>query len=344
MNEMFRFVLAVLLGLVVVLPGLATAQDGEWTCGDDLLAAVQATSDEASDLEGQARFDKLKEAYWLAAHAEALCVGDLDRFHDAQQLRSKALTRLQNKGQSPFETVKVDLGDYELPMICMGEGSPTVIFEHGYGSGTGDWADIQPAISTFTRTCSYNRGSAKIPEGVVLTTQDQVDNLLTMLALAEIDPPYVFVAHSHGGWNALLFTNQNPELVAGLVLLEASHPDIHRRWCDAGLEECGKNRLPDDPDNIEHLDFAASELQVAGIDSVGDIPLVVISAAVRFGYWDEAAFDIWYELQPDLVTFSGNSRHIILENSDHFVQGGSELHLVIEGILWVIDEARAAEE
>jgi hypothetical protein len=46
---------------------------------------------------------------------------------------------------------------------------------------------------------------------------------------------------------------------------------------------------------------------------------------------------IWLELQRELAQLSTNSRHVISEESQHFIQQ-DEPELVIEAILWVLEE------
>ena len=46
---------------------------------------------------------------------------------------------------------------------------------------------------------------------------------------------------------------------------------------------------------------------------------------------------IWLEMQRELAQLSTNSRHVISEKSQHFIQQ-DEPGLVIEAILWVLEE------
>jgi pimeloyl-ACP methyl ester carboxylesterase len=349
MKTPVRIGLAVVLGLVVVLPLNVMAQDGEAICNDELLAAAQTAFDASSDLEDQARVDKLKEAYWLAAQGEALCVADLDRFHTIQFLRRRASARLGTVSVEPGE---IDMGDFGLFMVCMGEGSPTVIFENGLGvDAKNSWQDIQPAISSVTRTCRYDRRnvgrslfSAPLKNDAVRTIQDQVDDLARLLATAEIEPPYVLVGHSWGGLINLLFNDQYPEWVQGVVLTDASHPrQLETIVLVNAPTACDGPQSDRTTANPERLDFCDDPAYVGHISSIGDRPLAVVTAAQPLPDMPQDDHELWLELQTDYVGFSTNSRHIILENSHHFFQIGDELNLVIDAILWVINEAHAEE-
>ncbi len=45
----------------------------------------------------------------------------------------------------------------QLNLVCIGDGSPTVVFDIGVGDPAGDWSQVQPRVAKITRTCSYDR-------------------------------------------------------------------------------------------------------------------------------------------------------------------------------------------
>ena len=49
----------------------------------------------------------------------------------------------------------VDVGGYRLYVSCMGQGSPTVVFEAGLGEDLSTWNQVQPAVAQFTQACVY---------------------------------------------------------------------------------------------------------------------------------------------------------------------------------------------
>src|SRR5215468_5122692 len=55
----------------------------------------------------------------------------------------------------------VDVGGHQLRMLIRGRGSPTVVFETGGSGDSGGpleaWERVQPAVSKFTRTVTYDR-------------------------------------------------------------------------------------------------------------------------------------------------------------------------------------------
>ena len=78
--------------------------------------------------------------------------------------------------------------------------------------------------------------------------------------------------------------------------------------------------------------------------SLGDLPLVVLTAPNKQRADDvpaemnAALNQVWLEMQQELAQLSANSRHVISEKSQHFIQQ-DEPELVIEAILWVLEEA-----
>src|SRR6478672_4539051 len=55
----------------------------------------------------------------------------------------------------PGQLVSVD--GFRLNLYCMGSGSPTVVFDSGWGDWAPAWSKVQPEIAKWTRACSYDR-------------------------------------------------------------------------------------------------------------------------------------------------------------------------------------------
>jgi pimeloyl-ACP methyl ester carboxylesterase len=143
----------------------------------------------------------------------------------------QAILSARDSAQYPAPGQLIDVGWYRLHLYCTGSGSPTVILEAGGGETTLSWDKTQPAVARFTRVCSYDRAglgwSDTGPQP--RTSQQMVNELHTLLSRANIPGPYIFVAHSFGGQNALLYTSTYPEEVAGLVLVECQNGAVFER-------------------------------------------------------------------------------------------------------------------
>jgi pimeloyl-ACP methyl ester carboxylesterase len=125
----------------------------------------------------------------------------------------------------------VDIGRLRLHINCTGAGSPTVIMEAGPNDSSVIWQLVQPDISRFTRVCSYDRagfGWSDAPNEP-RTSWNIANELDRLLARAAIPGPYVLVGHDFGTLDLRVFTARHRQQVAGMVLVDSVHPDIHNR-------------------------------------------------------------------------------------------------------------------
>jgi protein-S-isoprenylcysteine O-methyltransferase Ste14/pimeloyl-ACP methyl ester carboxylesterase len=119
----------------------------------------------------------------------------------------------------------VDVGGRRLHLLCIGNGSPTVLFEpSGFGNATSG-VRARERIAANTRVCSYDRmgmGWSDIGPAPV-TAIDLANDLAVLQDRAGLGSPMVIVASSIGGLTAEAFARKYPERVAGLVFLDAAN-------------------------------------------------------------------------------------------------------------------------
>jgi pimeloyl-ACP methyl ester carboxylesterase len=120
----------------------------------------------------------------------------------------------------------VDVGGYRLHLHCVGSGS-TVILEAGGGASSLVWGRVQGELAPFARVCTYDRAGIgwSEPSHRPPTPANASEDLRQLLERAGLAGPYVLVGHSLGGLYAQGFAFRYPDLVAGLVLVDAPHPD-----------------------------------------------------------------------------------------------------------------------
>src|SRR5690348_12778309 len=126
----------------------------------------------------------------------------------------------------------VDIGGRRLELDCRGTGSPTVVFESGLDSlGAISWSSVQSEIAKTTRACAYSRAGImwSDPSDRPFSSVNVAEDLHKTLAYASEKPPYVLVVHSLGGPYALTFIHRYGSDVAGVVFVDASHPDQRAR-------------------------------------------------------------------------------------------------------------------
>lgn len=121
----------------------------------------------------------------------------------------------------------IDIGGHSLHLYCLGENSgPTVILDAGLGDWSLQMRNLQLDIAEFTRVCSYDRAGYgwSEPGPEPRTSEQLVSELVTLLNASAEQAPFYLVAHSFAGVNAIALAHDHPELVAGLVLIDSSHP------------------------------------------------------------------------------------------------------------------------
>lgn len=140
----------------------------------------------------------------------------------------EALGRKNAQAKYPPPGKLVDIGGRKMHIDCRGTGSPTVILEAGLGTGgSTDWTLVHDEIAGFTRTCAYDRAGIMwsdpkdTPQDAAAVTED----LHKLLKGAGISDPLVLVGHSIGGPYTRTYTGKYGDQVAGLVMVDPSHPD-----------------------------------------------------------------------------------------------------------------------
>src|SRR5262245_45342615 len=127
----------------------------------------------------------------------------------------------------------IDIGGRHIHIDCRGAGSPTVVFESGLDLfGSLSWAKVHDAVAKFTCACAYSRA------GIIWSDDKDgphdgegvARDLHATLRAAGESGPFVLAGHSTGGPYITICTKLYGDEVAGLVYVEASHPDQKKRF------------------------------------------------------------------------------------------------------------------
>jgi len=230
-------------------------------------------------------------------------------------------------GQGGF----VEIGERRsLYVACVGSGSPTVVLEAGLGGDTHSWQEVQPHVGRSTRTCAYDRAGigSSVRRPGVHDASDDVGDLQRLLAGAHLDPPYVLVGHSYGGLLIRLFAQSHPEETAGLVLVDAKGRDQMRRelaiWPKSQAPALRRSWARPVRDGV---DLAAADALASRVTSLGETPLVVITAGTHQAdsrgmppQLARALYGLWVTMQSELAALSSDHVHAVAPRSDHWVQ------------------------
>ncbi|MBV8897527.1 MAG: alpha/beta fold hydrolase [Acidobacteriaceae bacterium] len=118
-------------------------------------------------------------------------------------------------------------GGRTINLVCLGQGSPTVVLTAGMGGWSLVWNQVQGSVSRKTRVCAWDpaglgfSSASSEPQDAMHKTED----LEEALEGARVNGPYVMVAHSAGGYVALTFTDHHRRGVVGMVLVDPAIPD-----------------------------------------------------------------------------------------------------------------------
>ncbi|MEW5838186.1 MAG: alpha/beta hydrolase [Pseudomonadota bacterium] len=174
--------------------------------------------------------------------------------------------------------------DKAVEYVLTGGGSPTVVFENGLDGRLEWWAQVLPEISKETQVFAYNRpGTGNSAETSTPRDGDTViQELRKLLREKGIAPPYVLVGHSLGGLYMQLYARRYPNEVAGLVLVDATHPEQLKGagskenwpgWFNALLEvSLSETALKE----LEAISITGSEMLV--LPAFTGKPVIVLSA------------------------------------------------------------------
>jgi len=148
----------------------------------------------------------------------------------------------------------VDAGGFRLNLYCMGSGSPTVVFDSGWGDWAPAWSKVQPEIAKWTRACSYDRGGTGFsdPGPMPRTSVRIAEELRTALHHAGIGGPYILVGSAFGGDNVRTFADLYMDEVAGLVLVDADSSDVEPKSMQED-EHRGHAGIPSDLRDCRNL-------------------------------------------------------------------------------------------
>jgi pimeloyl-ACP methyl ester carboxylesterase len=120
----------------------------------------------------------------------------------------------------------VDIGGRKLHLVCMGSGSPTVVFESGAAEGFYTWWNLQQLLRDEMRTCSYDRaGFGWSDPPPARSVAGYVEDLHTLLEKAGEKPPFLLVGHSFGGTVVQRYYWKYPKDVAAIIGLDPSNAE-----------------------------------------------------------------------------------------------------------------------
>lgn len=204
--------------------------------------------------------------------------------------------------------------------------------------------DEQPflasALAQAATVVTYDRAGLQEdrPARNVRGLDDLVQELSEVLKCAEVRTPLVLVAHSLGGLIALEYAQRHRQRVAGLVLIDSSHPDqlahfeggasAEQRQVEQEQRQGMTTDHPERPD-LEQLLRQGDDAARPGL--LGDLPLLVLTrgakawadvtspaAHMTADYWQHRE-QTWQALQRDLASLSSKGQQQCFPESGHYI-------------------------
>jgi pimeloyl-ACP methyl ester carboxylesterase len=259
-------------------------------------------------------------------------------------------TEIDQREAFPAPGEMVAVGEHRLHLNCVGQGSPTVVLDAGWGYTSVEWsAWVQPEVAEHTRVCAYDRAGMgwSEPEPGPPNATQTAQELHALLQEADEEGPYVLVGHSLAGLYSRIYAERYPEEVAGMVLVDSSHPHqfegsglaltINRvvgvlgpliAW--TGIPRVF-NLYPSNPElpplQREQSDslYYTTPHQVAVFEEMGTIPETMEKARGRGTIGEKPLMVVSAEdhdaqtgaLQEELTALSSNSTQRVVEGSTH---------------------------
>lgn len=247
---------------------------------------------------------------------------------------SVATSAASASSEPAVEAGSVEIEDgRSLYRVCRGEGSPTVILESGDGAGLDQWNQVMTQIAEATRVCAYDRGGLGRSDPVTGCRHlaDLTADLAQLLEAADIPGPYVLVGTSGGGYITAGLAEEQPDEVAGIVLL-----DVFRPFTDPPPELIAETAC-DAPGNDERRDYLAVEHEAwdARVE-IGDIPVTVVT--VEYENPENLDEEENIEGQQGWLVLSPQAEQIVVHTGHDIANADSEF--VIEEVIKVVQAAR----
>lgn len=250
---------------------------------------------------------------------------------------------------APYTTSTTQrIDDRDVAFSSIGTGSPIVVFEAGMGQTMNTWSKVFCEVSKFTRVFAYNRpgyGRSSL-HNTPKTGRNIVDKLRGTLKATGNNPPYILVGHSLGGLFINLYARMYPDEVAGVLFIDASHPDLfqhlrkeNRFWyfLIKAYSSRGKTKYEKNISRNIHKEFNQ------GLP-FPDIPVIVMTAEKTFSIFGSKKMrKQWLKYQTDLSSLSTESSHRIIRGSGHMIQNDKPEE-VIRAIRELISTVRAQQK
>ena len=240
-----------------------------------------------------------------------------------------------SKSQSHSADTLINIGSHSLHFnIKYGNGIP-ILFESGGGNDGSVWSHLVDSLHAKlgTTIITYDRagyGRSELnnklddkSKGYILNAVKDLELALKTLGL---NKELIFVAHSFGGFNAALFAQRNPQLVKGIVLIDANL----KCFFDANIRKKFKEMLTDSVLlNFKSTSLGLYYLMLAYDESVEliqqttfppEIPIIdLVAGNPPNPFNDLHDSERWVQCHKEFGTAYPNRVYYIAKNCGHYI-------------------------
>ena len=241
-----------------------------------------------------------------------------------------ARSTLKPAAREPDLTGRFDVGGHSLHIECRGKSGPVVLFDAGSGSNGASWSrsrkDFIGLIDNTYQRCVYDRANLGKSDHVPgpRTSATAAEELHSLLHAAGLEPPYVLVGRSFGGYNVRLFADAYPSEVRALVLVETLTPEFLKGMESLLMPEQWSQESKSFESIESPLDEISSGPLVAAA-TLPDVPLLVVAGTKWHlgnepwpSAWPGPQLDaLWDQAQQELGSSVPRGKTVVFEGGDH---------------------------
>lgn len=229
----------------------------------------------------------------------------------------------------------VKINDSNFNIKAFGEDGFTVIFENGMGSSMDVWGSIPDSISSLTNVFLYDRAGLGKSDTAAAerTIPNMVEELRLLLKKEEINPPFIFVAHSMGTYIARYYAAAHTDEIKALLLIDPSPDKLYDNYTEKEFREFkqfGDQSYANSSVGAKHEweNYLKNRKYVQNESIPDQIPTVIVSAT----QWD------FFKFHSGMMNKNKSSKHLKVEGSHDVHQ--EKPGLMVDLIKNLLAEAR----
>jgi len=254
------------------------------------------------------------------------------------------------KQDTEYPGTPVDLGTHQLMAYTVSKKSKyLIVFESGHGNDHTSWYSTGKSseilsISNFLDSdvlfydrAGYGKSGFNTEPRDIKKLRSELEIVVNQFANGR---KVVLVGHSLGGLIIRDYAIKNPEKVAGLVFVDASHEKYnHYSQEQIGLFYNNYKTAYGSNSGIalETLQLIEDFKYTATLPNLPNVPVIAITSMKTDAEHDSADRQLWYDSKESLKAGVTDFMHITTINSGHFIQL-EEPKLVLENIKIIVSK------